>query len=788
MIRIINNCFALCTKHSAYAFRVNETGHPEHLHYGASLGWTADTPDGVIENDCGAMAEKRSFELGNTVVYSPEHKTVMLEDLMLEAASIGKGDLRDPFAVVRYADGSTTSDFVFEKAELLNGAKAPLEGLPSSHAAEGEAEQLLVTLKDAASGVVLELTYTVYEAFDVICRSSRIVNGSGSDIDVLRLMSAQVDFSEDGFELTSFHGAWTREMEKETVPVKHALVVNSSVCGASSNRSNPFVMLHRPQTCESFGEVWGFNLIYSGNHYESAGVNAYGKTRFLNGINPQGFSFRLAPGEAFQAPEAVMCWSDRGFSGMSQCLHGFVRKHITPDEWQGLSRPVLLNSWEASYFDISESKLLRLARAAQGVGIELFVVDDGWFGRRDNDTSSLGDWFVNKKKFPSGLKAFGEKLKAMGLQFGIWIEPEMISVDSELYRAHPHWSMEIPGRAHSEGRNQRILDMANPEVPEYIGSTLAALLKDAGVNYVKWDMNRVFSDVFSQHLPAERQGETAHRYMLGVYRLFDILTKALPGVLFEGCASGGNRFDLGILCYCPQIWGSDNTDALCRAHIQEGYSYGYPMNCVSAHVSSVPNHQTLRETPLATRFNVACFGSFGYELNLADLPQAELAKIKAQVELYKKWRDVLQNGDFYRLECGSTHKWICVSKDKRRAVGMLMRELAEANTQYEDFKAAGLDPDLTYRFYSVAEKQDIRQFGDLVNTVSPVHIKQNSLAHNLIARFVKLDGEAECAELSGSALMGSGIRLLPSYGGTGFNDRTRCFPDFSSRLFFIEAI
>lgn len=789
MIRIVGNCYALCTPGSCYAFRVGEAGLPEHLHYGASLGWNADTPDSVISNDCAAMAEKRVFEPGNAVVLDPDHKNIVLEDLRLEAGSVGKGDLREPFAVLRHADGSTTSDFRMFRHELRSGSKAELEGLPSSHECEGgEAEQLVLTLKDEASGVLLELTYTVFSDSDVICRSSRVVNGGASTVRLLRLMSTQLDFSDGGWQMSVFHGAWAREMNREVIDAGHARAVNSSVCGASSNRSNPFVMLHRPQTTEAFGECYGLNLVYSGNHYESAGMNAYGKTRFVSGINPEGFEFLLEPGEAFQAPEAVMCWSGAGFRGMSQQMQRFVVSHIIPKRWSNRTRPVLLNSWEASYFNIDEGKLLRLAKAAKSVGIELFVVDDGWFGKRNNDTSSLGDWFVNKKKFPSGLRAFGDKLHAMGLQFGIWIEPEMISTDSDLYRQHPDWSMDVPGRAHSEGRNQRILDLANPEVPEYMGRTLAELLREAGVDYIKWDMNRVFSDVYSKYLPPERQGETAHRYMLGVYRLHQILTEALPNVLFEGCASGGNRFDLGILSFCPQIWGSDDTDALQRARIQEGYSYGYPLSCVGSHVSSVPNHQTLRETPLATRFAVACFGSLGYELNLADLPQAELAKIAAQVELFKKWRDVLQTGDFYRLESGNVHKWICVSKDRRRAVGMLLRELAEANVQYEDFRAAGLDPALTYRFYSLAEKQDIKQFGDLVNMVAPVHIKQNSLAHNVIAKVVKLDGEAEDQFISGAALMNAGVRLAPAYGGTGFSDKTRCFPDFASRLYFIEAV
>jgi len=785
MIRLCNDAFVLQTPRSAYVFRKTDTGHLEHLHYGAAL-WDDGTPDAVIAADCAAMAEKREFPIGNGIALDPEHKAFNLEDVRLEMSSAGKGDVRDPFVVVRHADGSLTSDFRFVGA--ARGPIAPPEGLPGAYAAEGEAERLTVTLQEEAAGLTLELTYDVFADCDVIVRGSRLVNGGAEPVTVLRLMSTQLDFSPADWAVTLFHSAWAREMERETLPVGHGRLVNASATGTSSSRANPFVMLHHPDTTETAGGCWGLNLIYSGNHYASAQLNAFGKLRFLSGLDPESFAWRLEAGGSFSAPQAVMAFSERGFGGMSREMHRFVRRHIVRGPWRDKARPILVNSWEAQYFDVSESRILRLARAAKDVGAELIVLDDGWFGARNDDTSSLGDWRVNTKKFPSGLGGVSRKVRELGLGFGLWIEPEMVNVDSELYRAHPDWVMDIPGRAHAEGRNQRILDLADPAVVDYLAETLGAALAEAEVDYVKWDMNRIFSDVFSRSLPAERQGEVAHRYVLGLYRLMKTLTERFPDVLFEGCASGGARFDLGVLCYCPQIWASDNTDAVCRAHIQEGYSCGYPLSTVGAHISASPNHQTLRKTPLATRFAVAAFGVLGVECNLPDLPAASREAIRDQLALYKQWRDVLQFGSFYRLQSGNVHKWICVSEDRRRAVGMVLRELAEANAQYEDLRAAGLDPLLRYRFYSLPHRVDLKDFGDLVNTVSPVHIKQDSLAHNMVARFVNLAGEQEDCVVSGAALMAGGVRLAPAYGGTGFNERTRVFPDFSARLYFMEAV
>ena len=414
-------------------------------------------------------------------------------------------------------------------------------------------------------------------------------------------------------------------------------------------------------------------------------------------------------------------------------------------------------------------------------------MDDGWFGERNDDSHSLGDWdIVNAKKLPSGLKGLADKIKGLGLDFGIWVEPEMVNEQSVLYRKHPEWVMRIPGKPHSMGRNQYILDLANPQVVDYMTELLTGVFSSADISYVKWDMNRTFSDYYSPYLPPERQGEMAHRYIMGLYRMMKELTERFPKILFEGCAAGGNRFDLGILCYFPQIWASDDTDALYRVNGQTGYSYGYPMNTVSAHVSACPNHQTLRTTPLSTRFAVAAFGALGYECNLCDMKKEELDEIKAQISLYKEWRSTLQTGRFYRGRNGNIHEWTCVSKDQTQAVGMILQELVTPNMQFEQFFPKGLDADKIYNLYNRDLRYNIKEFGDLVNTASPVHIRQDSIMHNILAKFVTMPGEKEAAAVSGSLLMEGGYKLKQGFGATGYNEEVRFFQDFGSRLYFMQ--
>ena len=801
MIRERNQCFELSTIDTTYAFRVRKNGLLEHLYYGERIDLLG--PEELAEGQVEALAEKQAFAPGNSLCYDSEDKSFSPEYCALELSAPGKGDVREPMVEVTGAKGVRTLDFVYDSHEISTG-KQPFLTLPGSYDEKDEVRQLKIVLRDAWHKLTLELYYWVYEECNVITRSAVLQNDGDEAVTVHRLLSLQVDLEGDDAAVRFFTGAWAREMHENFVPLTGGKLVLSSMTGTSSNRNNPFFLLEKEGTGEDYGSCMGFNLIYSGNHYEAIEVSPYGKTRVVTGIRPQGFDWKLPAGERLEAPEAVMSYSAAGRNGMSKNMHAFVREHIVRGSWKRKERPVLLNSWEAFYFDFNESKLLRLAKTAKSVGIELFVLDDGWFGKRDDDTSSLGDWTENKKKLPNGLKGLARKINDLGLSFGLWVEPEMVNVDSNLYRAHPEWVLEIPGKPHSEGRNQRVLDLGNPLVQQYVIDEMSRVFSSADIAYVKWDMNRIYSDAYSQALPSDRQ-EVVHRCQMGLYRCMKELTERFPEILFEGCASGGNRFDLGILCYFPQIWASDNTDAMCRAEIQNGYGYGYPQSVIGAHVSSCPNHQTLRVTPLETRFAVACFGVLGYECNLADMRKEDLEAIKNQIELYKKWRGTLQFGTWIRGRnfgirkegcqpishlrdgAGNLQEWFCVSEDQSREVAVLLQRFAIPNNHSLTLRPRGLDPEKTYRFTNRELKYNIKGFGDLVNTVAPIHVRQDSLIHNVVAKFVKMDGESEDYVMKGDVLMRGGVSLKQPYGGTGYNEQVRYFPDFGARMYLVET-
>ncbi len=795
MIQTTDGIFVLSTAHTTYAFALLPTGQLEHLYYGRKI--RLEEP---LEEAIRPLREQHTFQPGNSVVYDKDHESYTLEDMCLEMSSYGKGDIREPFIQILYGDGSVSSDFVYDSYEILE-KKELWNSLPNA-VDDGKGEHLKIRLKDKNSSLVLELFYDIYADCDVITRRSRLIQEGDETVQIQRLMSCQIDFPESEYLFTTFHGAWAREMRKYQTKMQAGRLVNDSYTGTTSNRSNSFVMLSKDRTSEDLGDCYGFHLLYSGNHYEALEVNGYGKTRLVTGINPRSFSWELKAGEVFEAPEAVLAYSPQGYNGMSQCMHRFIREYIVRGVWQKKERPILLNSWEACYFDINEKKLLNLAKAGKEAGIELFVMDDGWFGQRNDDKTSLGDWDANPKKLPEGVEGICKKINDLGMDFGIWVEPEMISADSELFRMHPDWAMEIPGKNHSEGRNQRLLDLSRKEIQDYVIDKMSQLFSSAPIRYVKWDMNRIVSDYYSQALPAEKQGEVSHRYVLGLYRCMKELTEQFPEILFEGCAAGGNRFDSGILCYFPQIWSSDDTDALCRGEIQTGYSYGYPPSVLSNHVSSCPNHQTLRVTPLDTRFQVAAFGVLGYECNLREIKKEDLEAIKEQIVLYKKWRKLLQFGNFYRGRSftdeassgsvlagseGNLTEWTMVSEDQKQAAGLYMQKLVQPNTQYGVYYPKGLQEEQKYHFYNRQLKHNIKEFGDLINSIAPVHVRQDSPMHQIVAKFVKLDGEIEDLTAYGDTLMYGGVKLKPGFGGTGFNDQVRHFPDFASRMYFMES-
>lgn len=769
MIKIIDDYFKLDTVNSSYIFEVNAAGVLEHLYYGSRI----DT------QDISFLRQKREFEPGSTLLLEKAVPGFSLEDAMLEMSSLGKGDIREPMLEITHKDGSITSDFRFQNYSV-DDEKPPFNTLPGSYDADNEVEHLAVTLYDKQYSLSLELNYYVFAAQNVISKAVKLRNTSDDTIRLERLLSNQLDLPVSDYKVVSFTGAWTRELNRTDTVLKSGRFVNSSSAGVSSNRANPFTMLAKLDTNEDCGECYGFNLIYSGNHYTSFEVNSFGKTRVVSGINPQSFAFTLAAGEEFESPEAIMSYSDSGFNSLSQNLHGFIRKHILRGYWKDRERPVLLNSWEACYFDIDDDKLVALARKAAEVGIELLVMDDGWFGRRNDDSSSLGDWTVNREKLPNGLNDLSGRLQAEGVAFGIWVEPEMVSVDSELYRSHPDWVLQIPGKPHTEGRNQRILDLSQRAVQDFIIDSLSHLFNSADIKYCKWDMNRIFSDCYSQALEADRQLELMHRYQIGLYRCMREITERYPDILFEGCASGGNRFDLGILSYFPQIWVSDDTDAYVRSSIQNNASYGYPLASFTAHVSAVPNHQTLRSAPLDTRYNIACFGCLGYEFNLCQMPQAELDEVKQQVAQYKKYRKLFQYGVFYRLRNDERIvEWNVVSEDKREAIGLIFQKLALPNWPTDCFKAKGLDKTALYRFTNEFDASD-----DTCGSKSNITLQNNFEQFSKRQRSV----EREDYSVYGSALMKAGVMLKQAFAGTGFNSDMRLFEDFASRLYHIKAV
>ena len=741
MIRYIeeHQVFILETKSTQYAMCVRPDGHLEHLYYG---GRSLDCGDQNIVGLWDVAHDRSLFETGNAIALDGG---LTLESLLQELSSTGKGDVSEPFVCMTHANGSTTCDFVYESYEIKNG-RDELEGLPcaveyhrgidgrfntvneqqgtevgsgvagglqSIQAYErqntaGEVTQLTITLRDKFYRQRLELIYVTWDDCDVITRSARLTNESDDVERVDRLMSMQFDMRMyQEYDMIHFGGAWAREMHRSVHPVRQGRVSVSSSTGTSGSRANPFFMVVEHGSSEEHGECYGFNLIYSGDHMESCEQNSYGRMRILSGINPEGFSFALEPGQSFQSPEAVMTYSDSGFGGVSSHMHAFVRRHIVRGHWADRERPVLLNSWEAAYFDINEKKLLKLAKEAKKCGIELFVMDDGWFGHRDNDTSSLGDWQENRSKLPGGVKQLADKINALGLDFGIWVEPEMVNEDSDLYRAHPEWAVRVPGQSHAEGRHQMILDLTNKDVRDHIVEAMTNVFSSANISYVKWDMNRQLTEVGSTTLPAERQRELWHRYVLGVYDLMDRLTTDYPHILLENCSGGGARFDPGMLYYSPQIWCSDDTDAIERLKIQHGTSICYPASAMGAHVSDCPNHTVGRTTPFSTRGNVAMVGTFGYELDVTRIPEADRNEIPGQIEMFKKYNPLIRTGDQYRIgnvfEDNMWDAWMFVAKDKSEAVFTFVQVLGRPNYRSRRIKLKGLDPVKRYKDHETGE-------------------------------------------------------------------------------------
>ena len=658
------------------------------LYYGKRIH---DKPDfSYLVEKCGRPMTSYIFE---------GDRSFSLEHIRQEYPVYGTTDYRHPAIEIMQENGSNISEFKYVGYEILKG-KPSLKGLPATYTeSEEEAETLKIILKDSLTGAKLTLLYTIFSKGSAIARSAHICNEGEKVLHLQTMMSLNLDLPDKDYVWMQLSGAWSRERYVKNRILEQGITAIDSMRGNSSHEHNPFMVLKRPNAGETSGEVIGFSLIYSGNFRMQAEVDTHDVTRITVGINPDRFDWKLEPGEEFQTPEAVMVYSDQGLNKMSQTFHRLYAKRLARGYWRDRPRPILNNNWEATYFNFTEDRLVQIASKAKECGVELFVLDDGWFGQRNDDHAGLGDWVANPERLPNGIKGLSERIEAMGIKFGLWFEPEMTNKDSDLYRAHPDWILHTPGRNASHGRYQYVLDFSRKEVVEYIYEMMAKILSEAKVSYIKWDMNRSITECYSVALPADRQGEVFHRYILGVYDLYERLTSEFPEVLFESCSSGGGRFDPGMLYYAPQGWTSDDSDAIERLKIQYGTSLCYPISSMGSHVSVIPNHQVFRKTPLHTRANVAYFGTFGYELDLNSLKEEEIAEVKEQIIFMKKYRKLFQFGDFYRLKSpfeGNETIWMVVSEDKKTAIVGYYRTLNGVNQAYSRIKLQGLDPDMLY--------------------------------------------------------------------------------------------
>jgi alpha-galactosidase len=681
--------FHLKNEEISYVIKILKNGQLGHLYWGKKI----KKAERLARYD---ISQHRPYE-----AYALKDDTgFILENIAREYPSFGQSDFREPAYQTEAENGSIISDLKYQDHQIYSGKKE-LAGLPSTYVEkESEAETLEITLYDEVTDLEVVLSYTVFNDYPIITRSANFKNQGQQKLNLKRALSMSVDFENKDFELLQLSGAWGRERDIIRRPLEQGITRIDSKRGGSSHQQNPFVALVEPETDEYRGEAYGYSLVYSANFIAQAERNHYGKTRLTMGINPFTFNWLLESGESFQTPEVVMNYSDRGLNKMSQNFHQLYRSRLVRGKHRDKQRPVLINNWEGTYFDFDTDKILEMAAAAAEVDLELFVLDDGWFGKRNDDTSSLGDWYVNEEKLPGGLEYLAQEINKLEMDFGLWFEPEMISPDSDLYREHPEWAIQVPERKSSESRQQLILDLSRSDVQDYIIERVSAILSKANISYVKWDMNRPMTEYGSLELASEHQSELNHRYILGLYRVLDEITSRFPEVLFESCAGGGGRFDPGMLYYMPQTWTSDDTDAVERLKIQYGTSMVYPASSMGAHVSAVPNHQVERSTSLKMRYDVASFGNLGYELDITELNEKEMEAVKKQVNNYKEIRELVQFGDFYRLRspfAGNFTAWSYLSQDQEEVLAGFYQVLATPNPKEETLKLKGLDPDRDYK-------------------------------------------------------------------------------------------
>lgn len=728
-----DKAFKLRANNTDYMMKVCEEGYLAHVYYGNK----------VPDEDLTYLL--RLDESPFTPATNDRDRASFMDTLPFEYPCFGLGDYRESAFKIMDANGMSTCDLRYVSHKMYEG-KPKLEGLPATFATEESGcSTLEITMYDKYADIEVVLIYTAFDKLDVITRSAVITNKSEKPFKITRALSACVDFDTDKMDMITLNGSWARERAVERCRLHHAKQLVDSCKGESSHQNNPFVALCDNNADEDKGEVFGFNFVYSGNFYAQAEVTQHKKTRFIMGINPLDFEWLLEKGESFTCPEVVMVHSDEGIGKMSRTFHDLYRNNLIRGEYKDKRRPILINNWEATYFNFDTDKLIDIAKEASKLGIEMLVMDDGWFGHRDSDNSSLGDWFVYEKKLKGGLKYLVDEVNKLGMKFGIWFEPEMISPDSELYKAHPDWAIQIKGRPLTLCREQYVLDYSRKEVRDHVYGMMKKILDSANIEYIKWDMNRQLTEVGSATLPAERQRELWHRYVLGVYDLMDRLTTDYPHILLENCSGGGARFDPGMLYYSPQIWCSDDTDAIERLKIQHGTSMCYPCSAMGAHVSDCPNHTVGRNTPFKTRGHVAMVGTFGYELDVTRIPQEDRDAIPAQIEEFNKFNKLVRTGDHYRIgnmfEDNTWDAWEFVAKDKSEALFEFVQVLARPNERSRRIKLKGLEPEAYYYEESEPDKK-----------------------------------------ISGAALMNAGINIAKMWNGDGL------YGDFCSKiLHFIKV-
>lgn len=777
----------LDTLHSSYIIhKVDNEGFLVHGYYGKRFEFKEDEVSPKEKGSAGLndiRYSARLYEHPFLPSNNDRDRGIFLDSAPFEYPAYGTGDFRDCAIEIETDKGHRAITLLFEDYRIYPG-KPAFKGLPATFAGEDEADTLELHTIDRLTGLRVILFYTVFRDLDVITRSVKVENTGAAPVWLNKVMSLCLDMDNEDYEILTLHGGWARERHIERRPVPKGRFSVGSLRGESSHQENPFFAILDKSTTQEQGRVHGFNFVYSGNFIAQTEVSQFDSLRVMMGIHPTHFKWKLAPKESFTAPEVVMVYSDGpgGIDQMTHTFHDLYRKHLIRSPYKDKKRPILINNWEATYFDFDSDKLIGIAKQAAELGIEMLVMDDGWFGERNDDNRSLGDWFVNEKKLKGGLKALVDtvnsiQVKGSGeiqqMQFGIWVEPEMISPDSDLFREHPDYAIGVPGRRGTLLRNQYVLDLSRPEVVELVYKRIRDVIASANIVYVKWDMNRALTDIGNATLPADRAGELLHRYMLGVYELQERLVTDFPELLLENCSGGGGRFDPGMLYYSPQIWCSDDTDAIERLLIQEGTALCYPLSAMGAHVSDCPNHEVFRTTPFKTRGEVALFGTFGYELDVTKISEEEREQIRRQTELYHKYHLLIQNGDYYRLASyRENHYYDCievVSKDRTEAIVLYVQVLGRPNRRSTRIRLRGLSPET---IYEVCPEDRVLGFSDRKKETEEAIAA--GFGSGRQAQAIPADKE-DSLSLSGSVLMNLGLTIGNLWG------------DFVSTLIYLRG-